>query len=72
MDIAAHPIDFMRARYVNVRNAPKILARLSGMAPRTCGKWLRAEGGPSAEALMNLAKNDPEFRANLIEWLETQ
>lgn len=72
MSGATYPVEFLRARYTPLRNAPKILAKLSGMAPRSCGKWLRAEGDPSAEALMNIAKNDPEFRANLIAWLETQ
>lgn len=72
MNTVSHPIDFMRSRYTPLRNAPKILARLSGMSHRTCGKWLRAEGDPSAEALLTLARNCPETKAALIAWLNQE
>ena len=61
---------FIRERYAPLRNSPKLLARLSGMSPKQCGKWLRGEAEPSAGALITLARNDDEFRAHLISYLE--
>lgn len=61
---------FIAERYRPLRNAAKILGRLTGASPRTTERWLRGEAEPSFPAVMELARNDHEFRARLISFLE--
>ncbi len=61
---------FIADRYRPLRNASKILARLTGASPRTTERWLRGEAEPSFPALMELARNDDAFRDHLISILE--
>ena len=59
-------LQFIGDNYRPLRNAPKLLARLTGASPRTASKWLRGETDPSLRAVIELARNDQEFRAHLI------
>ena len=61
---------FIADHYRPLRNASKILSRLTGASPRTTERWLREEAEPSFPAVVELARNDAEFRAHLISYLE--
>jgi hypothetical protein len=57
-------------RYKPLRHACEVLARITGASPNAARNWLRRVCAPQADSLGELARNDPEFRAKLIAWLE--
>lgn len=62
--------DWVREHYAPLRNAPKLLHRITGSAPRTAGKWLRGEGDPSLGAFLEICRHNPDIRARLFAALE--
>ncbi len=67
--VPAHPFEFIRSRFAPLRNAPKVVACLADASPRSAEKWLRGENDPSARALLEIARKDPDVQQALINWL---
>lgn len=66
----ASPGDFIRETYAPLRHGAKLAARDANASPRTAEKWFRKEAEPSWGAMLELARNNPEFRDHLISILE--
>ena len=57
-------------RYKPLRFAREILAKAAGVTPNSARNWLRRECAPQADSLGELIKNDPDFRAKVLAWIE--
>jgi transcriptional regulator with XRE-family HTH domain len=62
--------DLISAHYAPLASRRKVLARDAGVSPRTAENWLAKLCEPQACKLKSLADNNPEFRADLIAWLQ--
>lgn len=58
------------AHYRPLRFARELLARVANVTPNSARNWLRRECAPQADSLGELIKNDPEFRAKVLAWIE--
>lgn len=63
-------LDYIQAKYQPLRSAQEFLARAAKVTPATALNWLRRRCVPQADNLGELIKNDPEFRACVIAWIE--
>jgi hypothetical protein len=62
--------DLISAHYAALASRRKLLARDAGVSVRTAENWLARICEPQACKLKSLADNNPEFRADLIAWLQ--
>lgn len=63
-------LDHIQAKYQPLKSAQEFLARAANVTPATASNWLRKRCVPQADSLGELIKNDPEFRAKLLAWIE--
>lgn len=63
-------LDHIQTKYQPLKSAPERLARAAKVTPATARNWLRRICAPQADNIGELVRNDPEFKAKLIAWLE--
>jgi hypothetical protein len=63
-------LDHVEQKYAPLRFASEKLAQIGGVTPASARNWLRRMCAPQADQIGIMARNDPEFRAKLIKWLE--
>lgn len=60
----------IRDEYSSKKYADETLARMAGVSPGTSRNWRRGICAAQADTIGELARNDPNFKAKLIAWLE--
>lgn len=68
--LGSFALDHIQTKYQPLRHAQEILARAASVTPATALNWLRRRCAPQADNLGELIKNDPEFRAKMLVWIE--
>lgn len=63
-------LDHIQAKYQPLKSAQEFLARAANVTPATASNWLRKRCSPQSDNLGELIKNDPEFRAKVLAWIE--
>lgn len=63
---------FIRARYSAVPSGAKILSQIADCSHRTTEKWLAGETDPSARALLDICRHDPDALDALIASLRKE
>ena len=54
--------NYFRSTWGNIRNAPKLLAKITGASPRTTRGWLRGETAPVGNYMIAMMARLPEFK----------
>lgn len=54
------------------RRTAKVIALRIGARPRTVEKWRDSESGPSVPHFIALAREIPELRQKVMEWLDAE
>ena len=62
-------LDHISSAYQSRRHASEFLARAAAVTPATAINWLRKRCAPQADNIGELIKNDPEFRAKVVDWI---
>lgn len=57
---------YLRERFAPLKHAPKIVARMARVSPRTAENYLAAEHAPSGEALLNLMAHCDDLAALIM------
>lgn len=70
--LGAFVLDHVQSRYQPMKSAPEYLARAANVTPATAINWLRRKCTPQADNIGELCRNDPEFKAALISWLQRE
>jgi hypothetical protein len=59
--------EYLRDKWLPLRNASKLLARLSDATPRAVVNWLAGENAPHGDTLITLMARDPDFEQIIID-----
>lgn len=59
--------NYFRSTWGNIRNAAKILARITGASPRTTRGWLTGETAPVGNYMIALMAREPRFKSVVSE-----
>lgn len=58
---------YLQEKWGPLRNAPKLLARISGATPRAALNWLTGQNPPGPDAMITLMARDPGFKRMILE-----
>ncbi|HQT65816.1 MAG TPA: hypothetical protein PLO16_15035 [Acidocella sp.] len=65
-------LDHVQESYAPLRSAPEYLARNTKVTPATAINWIRRRSKAQINNFSELCRNDPEFRAKAIAWLQQE